>query len=431
MNRFVAFLLVACTLCLIFSGCSSKTTDVSEEPAHSATTEAQQEVGQLREESAPRRTIEWCCSWTSNTEKIEKLVELANKELPFDIELTWPSDYNQTLVARFAAKDYPEIYNTETYMWNKLYADQSMVLDGCSFWNDLDSGIFSGIEATDGSKIAVPGYTQAYGIIYNVEALKSVGYESVPTTLSEFRALCETLTAAGYDPIAPTQMEDWTTRQLWLFPWGYDKNLEDTYEKMTTGELLPADVDWINKEIDFLDLYKEYVGQKAFDDSSDTAIAKVVAGKAAMMVQGDWELSAASGIDDSVALGMAGIPISEDENDCKIYYSLGTCTHVCAQADDAELGKQFIEWWYTSDTALDWWVNIFAKAHCFTELDQTVNPGMAQALELVKAGHAGGWGSEVVPEEVVTEITPLCEMYILGEIDRTEYLSMLAEKIAG
>ena len=55
---------------------------------------------------------------------------------------------------------------------------------------------------------------------------------------------------------------------------------------------------------------------------------------------------------------------------------------------------------------------------------------MKQALELINAGHGGGWGSQVVPEEVVTEITPLCERYILDDITRDEYLSMIGEKIA-
>lgn len=376
-----------------------------------------------------RKTIEWCCSWTSETENIEKLVELANQELPFDIELTWPSDYNQTLVSRFAANDYPAIYNTETYMWNTLYTDQSLALDDCSFWDNLDEGIFAGIEATDGTKIAVPGFVQAYGIIYNLEVLKSVGYETVPTTLSEFNALCEALVAADIDPIAPTQMEDWTTRQLWLFPFGYDADLAGTYAKMAAGELAPADVEWINKEVDFLDTYKKYVGAKAFDDSTDTAVAKVVTGQAAMLVQGDWELVVAAGVDPDVVVGMAGIPISEDANDCRIYYSLGTCTHVCKQSEDAELAKQFVEWWYTSETAKDWWVNTFCKPHCFKSYDTSISFGLTQALELVKAGHFGGWGSQVVPEEVVTEITPLCERYILNDITRDEYLTMMGEKM--
>lgn len=414
MKRFVAFLLIACMLCMTFVGCSSKVEEPETTP----------------EKTEDRKTIEWCCSWTSLTDKVETLVALASQELPFEIELTWPSDYNQTLVARFAANDYPAIFNTETYMWNTLYTDESLPLDDMSFWSELDEGVFGGIEAVDGTKIAVPGMVQTYGIIYNVEILKSVGYDTVPTTLSEFRALCDALVSAGYDPIAPTQMEDWTTRQLWLFPWGYDNDLADTYAKLEAGELAPADIEWLNKQVDFLDLYKEYVGAKAFDSSSDVAIAKVVAGEAAMMVQGDWELAVANGIDSSVAVGMAGIPISEDADDCKIYCSLGTCTHVCQQSEDAELARQFVEWWYTSETAKDWWENTFANAHCFKDMDAAVLPGLKQALELINAGHGGGWGSQVVPEEVVTEITPLCERYILDDITRDEYLSMIGEKIA-
>ena len=93
----------------------------------------------------------------------------------------------------------------------------------------------------EGVKYGVPGSVCYGGFFYNKKIFSECGVE-VPTTWEEFKAACETIKAAGYDPIAFGIKDSWMVAEY----------LSATVVPMTTGG-----ADWhtrlMNKEVDYTD----------------------------------------------------------------------------------------------------------------------------------------------------------------------------------
>ena len=59
----------------------------------------------------------------------------------------------------------------------------------------------------------LPYSVAAEGVIYNVDLFDKVGVSSVPTTWSEFLAVCEKFKSAGITPVYQTYGDVWTIQQ--------------------------------------------------------------------------------------------------------------------------------------------------------------------------------------------------------------------------
>lgn len=133
---------------------------------------------------------------------IIKAFEAANPDIKIDMGIAngAANDYAQTLTTRIAGNQTPDVFHMSI-------ETRSAIMDGGYALDLTDEPFMEGVDST-----ATELYTQdgrTYGmsltawigaVIYNKDALESVGYDAVPTDLDGFTALGEALAGAGWMP---------------------------------------------------------------------------------------------------------------------------------------------------------------------------------------------------------------------------------------
>lgn len=125
-------------------------------------------------------------------------------------------------------------------------------------------------------------------VVYNEEAIKSVGYDEIPGTLDEFNEMCEKLRDAGITPISLHRVENWplaTIRDFACYISGDDR----AFDAMLKSDTTFSESDPFGKA---MKIYTQWKADGFFEPEvyADFGVAmdSVAYGKAAMMLFGSW-----------------------------------------------------------------------------------------------------------------------------------------------
>ena len=151
----------------------------------------------------------------------EKLQDLFNETHDdIHVTITCPNDATTVLRTRFIREDYPDIVGIGGDVTFSNFVDAGILADVSdfdgisqvkqSYIDTLEKLEFVPTEGTFG----VPHSANAAGVLYNRAMFREHGWD-IPTTWSEFTALCETVKAAGILPLYLGFKDTWTT----LAPW--------------------------------------------------------------------------------------------------------------------------------------------------------------------------------------------------------------------
>lgn len=157
------------------------------------------------------------------------------------------------------------------------------------------------------------------GIYYNADVMEACGIiDPNPKTYAEFLEICETVKAAGYTPIYMTDADNWTTQVWTTVGWGVvlDYCKDTIYDQLNNNEIdfqdVPELVDVLQK---LQDLYTAgYVNDDHLSAAYETGITALGEQKAAMVVQGEWFVSAAKAAYPEIRLGSFAIPFIDGED---------------------------------------------------------------------------------------------------------------------
>lgn len=134
----------------------------------------------------------------------------------------------------------------------------------------------------------MPAKTYNNAVVYNEETIKSVGYDSIPTTQAEFEELCAALRSAGIDPISMHRVENWPLSTIMDFA-NYVAGRNDAYPSMLKSDTPFSDSEPMGKTIR---MYTDWKSRGFFeaDIYTDFGVAMDVVGngKAGMMLFGAW-----------------------------------------------------------------------------------------------------------------------------------------------
>lgn len=151
----------------------------------------------------------------------ERLADLFN-ETHDDIHttITCPNNATTVLRTRFIREDYPDVIGIGGDVTFSNFVDAGILADVSGFpgmtqikqtyIDTLEQLEFVPTEGTYG----VPYVANAAGVLYNRAMFREHGWD-IPTTWSEFTELCETIKAAGIQPLFLGFKDTWTT----LAPW--------------------------------------------------------------------------------------------------------------------------------------------------------------------------------------------------------------------
>ena len=169
--------------------------------------------------------------------KLEEEFNATHDKIHLTIES--PNDATTILKTRFVREDYPDIIgiggdiNYSNFIDAELLADVSGY-EGLKQVKSSYIDIIEGLEfvPTEGT-YGVPYMANAAGVLYNRDIFEEHGWE-IPSTWSEFMALCEEIKAAGLQPLYFGYKDTWTT----LAPWNalaIDLAPADTCREVNAG----------------------------------------------------------------------------------------------------------------------------------------------------------------------------------------------------
>lgn len=197
----------------------------------------------------------------------------------------------------------------------------------------------------------MPAKTYNNAVVYNEETIKSVGYDSIPTTQAEFETMCTKLREAGIDPIAMHRIENWPLSTINDFA-NYVAGSNDAYPSMLKsdtpfsesepmGKTIKMYTDWKSKGFFEADIYTDF----------GVAMDSVGNGKAAMMLFGAWVVPQIQGRvpDGKDPASIKFAPAPDFGNGQYVMASAADGYSIAKGSDDKEAARLFIE--YISEDA--------------------------------------------------------------------------------
>ena len=203
-------------------------------------------------------------------------------------------DFKTTILVMAAGGDLPDMFSYWAGARTQFVVDSGRLMAIDDLWNanNLDAvvnpSVAAGATMYNGERYLVPfGYHYA-GMFYNPAVLAQAGITEFPSTWDEFLAMCETLKAAGIDPIALGSMNRWPA-QFW-----FDYMLLRTAGPEYRAALMAGEASYTDPEVmRAMELWKELVDAGYFVADANAydwtdAADQVANGEAAMTLLGTW-----------------------------------------------------------------------------------------------------------------------------------------------
>lgn len=329
-----AFICISLSVSLL-AGCgSSKSNTDSKSDANEKPTTAVTETESENEDSASagkKITLTWLSHFQEAgkqawVEYCKKVFEEKYPNVTVNIETVASDSYSTILQTKLASEDAPTIFDLGTKNDVTVYDNAGHLADlsNLSCLSLVDANLLTEGQI-DGKQKGVPMEISGYGVFYNIDVFNQYGL-SVPTTLSELTAVCETLAENGVVPFAAPFAEQWAFRY-------YLRAITDItclysdhnwyVDKMSQTSTFSGDQtfkDSLNKYFSF----HKYWGDDPFGTSWDDAQNMVANGEAAMCIHGSWAVDGFLSKNPDCNIGVFAMPVSENPDDCIMIKEPGT-----------------------------------------------------------------------------------------------------------
>lgn len=215
-------LAAACAAVLLFSTmCGCNQSSVGQESSNLPSTPESQS-GELSDDPI---TLNFMLNSPELTDYYNDMAEAYKEERPnvtIDMEIL-QNDYQTVLKTRLNSGDVPDLFLTSAYNDNKVYADYIYNLNNEDFIQKIDPAILTSVKEGD-NITGYPFLVQSHSFIYNKELFEQANITELPTTLDEYREVCEKLEAAGIQPFS-TGFGEW-----WILPQTTYPSMSDAYD---------------------------------------------------------------------------------------------------------------------------------------------------------------------------------------------------------
>lgn len=277
----------------------------------------------------------------------DKLVELAKSyesETGVSVEV-WPisgDDFYQNLKTYMSSESGPTVFTLNS---------QSEIDEMSGYLADLsDLAVIPKVQDTTligksgDTTIGVPMTAEGFGVVYN----KSL-YD--PTKLNTADALCDFIAQSGDVTAFQLSQESYFLNgHILNFPFALQKDPKAFCKQVYGGEVNLADVEEFKQYAKIFGAIRDHE-KNPVEVTYDGNCGDFATGKTAAIHQGNWCYSMFADYTVDFDMAMTGLPI--DGNSA---IPVGVPSYWCVNADasdaDQKLGKDFIDWMYTSETGL-------------------------------------------------------------------------------
>lgn len=347
-NLLVVVLLV---LSMILTGCGGGSTNVSDESTNAS------------DEGTNQEPIELVFFHTKVevAEGLDMMAEEFNSQFPkYNLKMEIANtSYATALQSRDAAGNRPELFQTyfptEIVLKPWIESNKAVPVEDIELFDMLDEKYTTPMKFSDGHSYAVPISNTGKGLMYNEELFEKAGITKVPMTADELWEACEKLKAIEVEPFACGNQDGWTIGSN-LYRCAIDQWAPDNFLELKK-----------NGEISFADFYPEYLGwidnylkytENAVSTSYATALGKLAAEEAAMIINGPWAIDSIAEMSEEVAnkFRMTGVPYTNDPNKTKIIEDADVYLLVSNSTEEKiEGSKKFLSWMATNEKAIEIW----------------------------------------------------------------------------
>jgi raffinose/stachyose/melibiose transport system substrate-binding protein len=243
-------------------------------------------------------------------------------------------DFTSSLIAEFVRGNPPNIdcdnYNLTTSIFvargvlaNLADLPQAQLID------PNIQALVTQYASYHGETSILPYSVAAEGVIYNMELFDKVGVSSVPTTWSEFLAVCEKFMSAKITPIYQTYGDTWTTQQgLFDYTVGGMIDVAAFYQQLNAEGTNLGSGSSVSFGKDFTAPCKQMLALNPYINADP--IAKhygdgnlaFANGQAGMYMQGPWAVGDVLAINPKLKMGTFPLPVTEDASQTKCRVNL-------------------------------------------------------------------------------------------------------------
>jgi raffinose/stachyose/melibiose transport system substrate-binding protein len=238
-------------------------------------------------------------------------------------------DSTSSLIAEFVRGNPPDIdcdnYNltTSIFVARGVLADLADLPQAKTIEPNIQA-LVTQYASYRGETSVLPYSVAAEGVIYNPELFDKVGVSAVPTTWSEFLAVCEKFKSANITPIYQTYGDTWTTQQgLFDYTVGGMINVDAFYKGLTAAGTNLGPNSPVSFEKDFTAPCQKMLSLAPY--FNDNAISKhyadgniaFAAAQAGMYMQGPWAVGQVLQINPKLKMGTFPLPATDDPSQTK------------------------------------------------------------------------------------------------------------------
>lgn len=199
-----------------------------------------------------------------------------------------------------------------------------------------------------GRTSVLPYSVTAASVIYDKAIFAQQGLD-VPTTWSEFTALCKRLVAAGITPMYGTYKDNWTIAQgMFDYSVGGMLDVPATFAALDRegtsvgrGSEVSFEKDFaapVDRMVDLLQWHQPGAASRAYGDGN-LAFAQ---GKAAMYLQGPWALGEIAKTNPKADLGTFPFPATDDPADNKVRVNVDLGLWIPEASRKQEAAREFL-----------------------------------------------------------------------------------------
>jgi raffinose/stachyose/melibiose transport system substrate-binding protein len=267
-------------------------------------------------------------------------------------------DFTSSLIAEFVRGNPPAIDCDNYNLTTSIFVARGVLADlaGFSQAKLIDPNIQALVTqyaSYHGETSILPYSVAAEGVIYNVDLFDKVGVSSVPTTWSEFLAVCEKFKSANITPVYQTYGDTWTIQQgLFDYTTGGMIDVAAFYQQLAREGTNLGPNSSVSFEKDFTEPCQKMLSLSPYFNAG--SIAKhygdgnlaFANGQAGMYMQGPWAVGEVLAINPKLKMGTFPLPGTEDasQTKCRVNLDLAVWLPRSQPAAQRTAAVQFLDY---------------------------------------------------------------------------------------
>lgn len=353
----------------------------------------------------------------------DSLKEMAAKyteETGVEVEI-WAQagdDHYTNLKTHLSSESGPTVFTLNSDAEISEVKDYLADLSSLSFISKIQDDLLA---KRDGKTVGIPMTAEGFGLVYN----KSLADPARLSSTDSLTAFIKEEAGKGITGLGLSSEDYFLAGHMFNYPFALQKDPAAFCKQLYAGQVKLADVPEFQEYANILLAIRD--NQKnPIEVSYDNNCGDFATGKTAMIHQGNWCYSVIAGFKPDFDMGLAGVPIGGNTKIC-----VGVPSVWCVNADAApeqQLGKDFLNWMYTSDTGTEYLMNEFG----FIPVVQGMKSGKTDPLsqtvaQAIASGNILPWTFNTQwPAGIIeTELAPITQEFFTTKMSPESFLNKL------